>query len=904
MQPSPRRASQAKPTRAPPKLPSVSPWSSSESSDEQATPSAPAMQAERKRKGPPPLPSMPLPAGDAPVRDPSPMPDERRQPAVVDPGLDDAPVQRKKTAVVRKQSHLPASSALREDGAPPSPRPLRSQSAVRQAPSRQTSKQEPRVASLDGQSVDGGVTSPTRSLSPSRRSGASRKSPTKMASLASLASKVSMREDAPAKPSSPSQKAAPRGGGSPKKAAKEQPSKPSPKKLPPQSSGVGKMTTKSLMTRAVSQVSATSTRGSAKAKTGAGTPRTDPSRASSPSTGSGKRAENAAEKAARRSEEQRQKPKPARPFTGVREDDKLETMIKFAEKAVAGAKEQNDSGRKYSSRLKQLEESRDELQRKLQETRSEAEAEISELRKELAAKESALSVQNAARLHEAQQRVDDMERDLQNKIQRHADEKREAERARERLEKEIDDMRVQHKRDLAETARERQREVEKSEHKLQSMTDTIQSLSTSVAQLQEISDVSRSALQAMEERNKLVTAKLELLTKKDAEREKEMRKMMPTREAKRLAFRALQKGRAVEMIFHALSHANNTLFDKAWALAKMVEVSRLQQIVAHNKGVALASGIPAHSELLDQIVAPSNSRPSAARWMFSVFQGVVRLRLLSGFSALKGIMVESKREHTVRSLQDRFNEMRLNAYNDMVKRISATKIFCLLRILWMKSAYGCMFSLMTNAAGKKPMKNALSEASRYLEPAPTEPFAPDNFPFRVVSGEVQRVPLVGGPAVMGGKPLALGAYKNESFLNNDAPMAMQPYYYGQLPSVQRKRPQNVFIPMQEKPPIPTGYVGQGSYMDQQLTLGVPFSDLRGTQSTTFPVSHGTRLNVAPKNIPTGPYSPGSPGKIDEKASVFRMRTAQQDVQKRLWGGQNHELTASGLDRVVVGKPIS
>lgn len=49
------------------------------------------------------------------------------------------------------------------------------------------------------------------------------------------------------------------------------------------------------------------------------------------------------------------------------------------------------------------------------------------------------------------------------------------------------------------------------------------------------------------------------------------------------------------------------------------------------------------------------------------------------FFRFRATVIEVHRDSTVQTLQDRFNEMRLAAYSDMMRKIAATKIFCGLR---------------------------------------------------------------------------------------------------------------------------------------------------------------------------------------------------------------------------------
>ncbi|CBZ53398.1 putative tola protein [Neospora caninum Liverpool] len=894
---------------------------------------ADSKDAWQKPKGPPPLP-FPLPAGDAPAPEPSPLPGDggrRGQNTLLDPGLEEAPRRTKTSSAIRKLPSEGARLGAKADS--PSPPSMASQPAGK-APGIKAPKGSPGAKAASA--LSGGKLQVIGETEVSM--GAQEDSPTgEPAAAGPAAGRPAQQAEAAGQMATKSSvKQTPRGPALLPKAAK---------KAPPGASEVH--------TPASAASDAAKARIAAAAMAELGPVSTERSKVSNRSVTSSStgRTANAAEKAAMRSE-MRAAGKKASVFNfGKEEGEQLEVMLQLAEKAVAGAKKSREKvgtdgkrGKADRERLKHLEEYKDKLEKQLEETQRTAEAEKNELRKEIAARENSLNVQSAARLREIQKRISDMEAYYRNKLDVQAEEKREANQARERLEREIASLREQHRRDLAETSRARERDAAKSEHKLQSMTETIQSLTTSVAQLQEISDVSRSALQAMEERNKLAAAKIEIMSKKEAEREKEMRKLMPTREAKRLAFRALQKGRAVEMIFHVIEHASNTVLDKAWALAKMSEVvggsssnllftrgrdpieerllqfrkeqmflmtenerlmsevSRLQEIVAQNKGISLAVGAQEQSRLLEQIVGEPNCRVPATRWLFSVVQTVVKRRLLLGFTALKDVVAEDKRDDTVRSLQDRFNEMRLAAYNDMMKKIAMTRMLCVIKNLWTKTAFRSFSALMMNAAARLAR---IHDRSQFLQQNPGGALAVDSSSFRVASGEMQRVAVFQGPKAASGQFLPPATFKDESFLPTNAPVAVQPYYYGHLPSVQRKRAQNMFVPIREAPPVPVGYLGQAGYMDEQLTVGVPVSDVRSSQAPPFPTPMGTRLNAVSKNIPPDPYSSGTAReKIDETAGTFRMRTAQQGLQKRLWVRPDAAGSAGGVDGVDgVGKPV-
>ncbi|KFG63717.1 putative tola protein [Toxoplasma gondii RUB] len=920
------------------KLSMMTPWDTDSSEERSTVRPQPAASRELpasskdagpKPKGPPPVPPplpVPLPSKDALAPEPSPLAERaasRAMNAVIDPGLDDAPVESKKSSAIRKLVSGVARLGSKVSSQTSASMPVAGQ-PEKQSPSTKASPKDNMKnvsSSLSGSklsAIDEGsaVSLGDVPVNAGEGSGAgpAARPPAKEPALAS---KASLKQTAPKTSQAP-------------KAKKPPQPPPGPEVLTPGSGGSDAAKAR-ILAAALAELGPVSA---------------ERSKASSRSVGSNStgRTANAAEKAAMRSE-MRSAPAKSSLFNFDKDEgEKMEKMLQLAEKAVAAkkSKEKGDSDEKRGKAerdwLKKLEKEKDKLARELSDARRSAEVERNEMRREIAARENSLNMESAARLREIQKRVSNIEAYYRSKLEAQVEEKRAANQARERLEREVASLREQHKRDIAETSRVREREAAKSEHKLQSMTETIQSLTTSVAQLQEISDVSRSALQAMEERNKLAAAKIEIMSKKEADREKEMRKLMPTREAKRLAFRALQKGRAVEMIFHIIAHANNAVLDKAWALAKMTEVlggsssslvygrgrdpvedrlmqfrkeqmflmtenerlmnevSRLQEVVAKNKGISLAADAQEQSRLLEQIVGEPNRRVSATRWLFSVVQNVLQRRLFLGFTALKDVMAEDKRDDAVRSLQDRFNEMRVTAYQDMMRKMAMTRLLCIIKNLWTKAAFRFFLPLLTNAAVRRATQQ---DERQFLQNGPGGVFAVDGSSFRVASGELQRVPLFQGSKTAAGQFLPPPTYKDQSFLPTNAPVAIQPHYYGQLPSVQRKRAQNMFIPVRESPPLPTGYLGQADYMDGQMTVGVPLSDVKGSHAPPFPTPLGTRLDAVAKNIPPDPYS-SEPAreKVDEVAGTFRMRTAQQGVQKRLWADQDTKGSPGRVGRAV------
>ncbi|PHJ18489.1 tola protein [Cystoisospora suis] len=1017
------------------------PWGTSDSdSSDSSTPTVPQKPAERsasrrdkaalggkervspKRKGPPPLPSVPLGSvGDSPDDSPT------SGPRVIDPALMEEPLRKAASAIIRKPSAVPeappaASSSFSPDPKKTSAGPLEKSSkhspkGMKEGPdldrpSSLAGKPPPGEGTRKGSGAiprqvpgkspvsddDSPVASPRGDpKAPKKAPSGARKVPANSLSGAADEPTEGVRTDLTDSDGSPKAKPSAKSPSGASKASAKSPSAAS-KALAKSPTGAASAPVKSAASSAKALVrSLSSTAKGQLSKSPSGTAKgqlvslreggkaqdLSPSRSSKKSWSKSSSSQSEDDGSSRAFKQEFPISRDKQSFkslvsqkSGIRQKSPtsgaprkkrsvpkkgdIEDVIGQARKAVAARRDQVDQAarekfiretleQQYGDQIKQLTAARDELQKKLAETTQDALNQVGELKKQFAAKESAMQAQSAARIREAQQRLEDLEKDVKEKMAQRAQERAQLEKEKEALKKQLGELREKHRNDISENLQERQRASEKSEEKIQSLTETIQALTTSVAQLQELSDVSRSALQAMEEKNKLATAKLEIMSRKDADLEKEMRRMMPTREAKRLAFRALQKGRAVEMFFQVISKASSTVLDKAWAMSKMAEVlgpprdrsaaasrpfedrlmqfrkeqmflmaenerlmgevSRLQEIVAQNKSLSLVEDPRQHNALLGSILGTRETRLPAARWLASTLQQLFRSRLAFAFSVFQATVLEEHRDSTVQSLQDRFNEMRLAAYSDMMRKIAATKIFCDLRILYLKAASTFLGAFMVNAGIKAAIGGksrdsrmrlgVLSEGDVTFHP-PGAAMVP-----RPAAGEVQRTPLFPSFRTADGQPLPLPAYTNQAFLDTGAPVAVQPYYYGQLPSVQRRRAHNMFVPMREKPLPPPGYLAPSTYMDDQMTLGVPLSDVKSGRSQGsggvlgFPVSYGTRLNTAPKKIPSGPYSADGPKEsVDKFAGTFRMRTAQQDLQKSLWCQPSEAVDACVTGRVL------
>ena len=107
-------------------------------------------------------------------------------------------------------------------------------------------------------------------------------------------------------------------------------------------------------------------------------------------------------------------------------------------------------------------------------------------------------------------------------------------------------------------------------------------------------------------------------------------------------------------------------------------------------------------------------------------------------------------------------------------------------------------------------------------------------------------------------------------LDLNVPLAHQPHYYRQLPSVRNPpRGRNMFVPMVDPRPPVQGYLPHPGYSHTPLSLGVPPFVTKGR-------APGSSTGV-PNAFPSGPYDATQP--VDERGAVYRMRGAQQDLRR-------------------------
>lgn len=220
----------------------------------------------------------------------------------------------------------------------------------------------------------------------------------------------------------------------------------------------------------------------------------------------------------------------------------------------------------------ELQKVRSEREEALERLRREERSKREEVQKQAIARQSSMKMRCDASVRELKEKVESLENQLKTKIQ-------DFERERVGLMKSFEDKR---KHDLQEQENEvktHQKELKNKESELmeqqgrvQALTASMQTLTTSLAQMKELNDISRTATQALEEKAKTQAAFINTLMKREENLRAQAAKLMPIKEAKRLAFRALLKGRAVEMISRACMPTDTSLWNKAWAFQQLVDL--------------------------------------------------------------------------------------------------------------------------------------------------------------------------------------------------------------------------------------------------------------------------------------------------------------------------------------------
>lgn len=193
-----------------------------------------------------------------------------------------------------------------------------------------------------------------------------------------------------------------------------------------------------------------------------------------------------------------------------------------------------------------------------------------EVKKEALARQNSMKQRYEESLKEMRQKIQDLETRIRQKEEGTT---RERKKIQEELEVKFKKKSQAQDKECEKYRSEIQKketEVKECQDKIQSLTSSIQTLTNSLAQMKELSDVSRSALEAMESKSKTNAMYLKSLVKKEEALRGQLATMMPVREAKRLAFRALLKGRAIEMISRVCMAADANIWNKAWAFQQLV----------------------------------------------------------------------------------------------------------------------------------------------------------------------------------------------------------------------------------------------------------------------------------------------------------------------------------------------
>ncbi|CDJ66724.1 tola protein., putative [Eimeria necatrix] len=550
---------------------------------------------------------------------------------------------------------------------------------------------------------------------------------------------------------------------------------------------------------------------------------------------------------------------------------------------------------------------RSKLAEEVRKVRSDREADIEKLKKEEEEKREEIRKQALARQSSMKMRCDASVRELREKVgsleQQLKAKTEEFEKEKATLMKSFEDKRKNDLQAQENEAKTHQRELKTKESELleqqgrvQALTASMQTLTTSLAQMKELNDISRTATQALEEKAKTQAAFINTLMKREENLRAQAAKLMPIKEAKRLAFRALLKGRAVEMISRACMPTDTSLWNMAWAFQQLVDLiggargakekrqdaieSRLMQfrkeqmfLMAENERLMAKvaelqqEGVnqrQSRAALMEQaLIGEAPSIPGYAfgnihgklghepsvMWLVWSVQHLVNKRMLWAFLRLQKVTTEAESNATIDKLQKKFNELRVSAYKDMAARIGVYRIASFIRCMRLRTLFVAIFSLERNAtlssredAIKHREQNRVFQEPFLRETAATEvPFPRTSY----ACGELGRVDL-------------------------NVPLAHQPHYYSYLPSARNHaRGRNLFVPVVEPRPPVQGYMPHPGYSNTQLSLGVPPFVSKGRRAGSSP--------GMPSVFPSGPYDATQP--VDERGAVFRMRGAQHDLRR-------------------------
>ncbi|KAL8272867.1 hypothetical protein Esti_003176 [Eimeria stiedai] len=548
-----------------------------------------------------------------------------------------------------------------------------------------------------------------------------------------------------------------------------------------------------------------------------------------------------------------------------------------------------------SERDTAIEQIRKEADARVEARAKENQAKIDEIKKEALACQNSTKMQCAASLRELKEQVASLEKQLKAKKEEFEDEKRLLKKSFDERRK--SDIELQERKAQAhqEELKNKDSELLKQQSRVQALTSSVQTLTTSLAQMKELNDISRTATQALEEKSKTQAAYIKTLMKRDESLRSQAAKMMPIKEAKRLAFRALLKGRAVEMISRACMSTDAGLWNKAWAFQQFVDLigrgrgsnekrqdtieSRLMQfrkeqmfLMAENerlmakvaqlqqegvnqkqsKAALLEQALIADTTSLETSSTHDNrttkdKQPSIRLVVLSV-QHTVNKKVLWAFLRLQKATTEAESSTTIDKLQRKFNELRVSAYKDMAARIGSYRLTSYMKTVRQRLLYSAFFNFSGNAA-RRARDEALKQAEHHA--VPRDPFSKESAAPEVPFNDVYTT-------------------FNQEYVDLNAPLAHQPHYYRQLPSVRNPaRGRSVFVPMVQPSPPVKGYLPHPGYSNHQLTVGVPLVASRGRRLGTSP--------GIPNAFPSGPYDATQP--VDERGAIYRMRSTQQDLRR-------------------------
>ncbi|CDJ36669.1 tola protein., putative [Eimeria mitis] len=538
---------------------------------------------------------------------------------------------------------------------------------------------------------------------------------------------------------------------------------------------------------------------------------------------------------------------------------------------------------------------RSEREEAMERLRKEEKSKLEEVQKQALARQSSMKMRCDASVRELKEKIEALENQLKTKSQ-------DFERERVDLMRSFEDKRKHDLQAQENEVKTHQKELKNKESELmeqqgrvQALTASMQTLTTSLAQMKELNDISRTATQALEEKAKTQAAFINTLMKREENLRAQAAKLMPVKEAKRLAFRALLKGRAVEMISRACMPTDASLWNKAWAFQQLVDLiggargskerrqdaieSRLMQfrkeqmfLMAENERL-MAKVAELQQEGINQrqskvalmeqaLIGDASSGPSSAtnnnsgcpghepapRFLVVCIQHLVDKRRLWAFLRLQKVTTEAESNTTIDKLQKRFNELRVSAYKEMAARIGIFRLVAFIKCLRLRALFCSFFNLAMNAK-QLSYDEALKKAEQIR--VPSDPFTKESV--------APEFPVT-------------GAYTktDNARLDLNVPLAHQPHYYRQLPSVRNPpRGRNMFVPMIDPRPPVQGYLPHPGYSHTPLSLGVPPFVAKGRPP-------GSSVGV-PNAFPSGPYDATQP--VDERGAVFRMRGAQQDLRR-------------------------